>query len=129
MKMKCAKCREEYDSETYPCSCPKCYPKPTGYGKRLNQLSAEEMAWWHKHSFRPTAGKSYLCRRGCKEHGTVTGRVYVFDGSNLKHYSGRNVTLLLNGYNTLRQAYAFEETESVAEPANAAGERPGDPNA
>ena len=92
---------------------------PTGYGKRLNQLTAAEMAWWHKNAFRPTAGKSYLCRRGCKEHGTVTGKVYVFDGSNLKHYSSRNVTMLLNGYNTLRQAYAFEETETVAEPANA----------
>ena len=91
---------------------------PTGYGKRLNQLTTAEMAWWHKNSFRPTAGKSYLCRRGCKKHGTVTGKVYVFDGSNLKHYSSRNVTMLLNGYNTLRQAYAFEETETVAEPAN-----------
>ena len=48
----------------------------------------------------------------------MTGKVYVFDGSNLKHYSSRNVTMLLNGYNTLRQAYAFEETETVAEPAN-----------
>ena len=33
MKMKCAKCREEYDSETYPCSCPKCYPKVTDVTK------------------------------------------------------------------------------------------------
>lgn len=76
-------------------------------------------------SFRPTAGKSYLCRRGCKEHGTVTGKVYVFDGSNLKHYSSRNVTMLLNGYNTLRQPYAFEETEAVAEPANRRAKRSG----
>lgn len=95
---------------------------PTGYGKRLNQLTAAEMAWWHKNAFRPTAGKSYLCRRGCKEHGTVTGKVYVFDGFNLKHYSSRNVTMLLNGYNMLRQAYAFEETDSVAEPTNAPAE-------
>jgi hypothetical protein len=28
--MKCAKCREEYESETYPCSCPKCYPPAKG---------------------------------------------------------------------------------------------------
>lgn len=90
----------------------------TPTGKRLNQFSAAEMAWWHKNAFQPTAGKSYLCRRGCKEHGTTTGKVYVFDGSNLKHYS-RHVTILLNGYNILRQAYAFEETDSVAEPANA----------
>ncbi len=48
----------------------------------------------------------------------MTGKVYVFDGRNLNHYSSRNVTMLLNGYNTLRQAYAFEETESVVEPAN-----------
>lgn len=26
MKMKCAKCRKEYDSEFYPCACPDCYP-------------------------------------------------------------------------------------------------------
>jgi len=56
----------------------------------------------------------------------VTGKVYVFDGSNLKHYSSRNVTMLLNGYNTLRQAYAFEETETVAEPANDPDQRPGE---
>lgn len=86
--------------------------KPTGYGKRLNQLTGAEMAWWHQHSFRPTAGQSYRCRRGCREHGTVAGKIYVFDGNKLKHYGSRNVTLLLNGYNTLRQAYAFEEVSS-----------------
>jgi len=91
---------------------------PTGYGKRLNQLSAAEMAWWHKNAFHPTAGKAYLCRRGCKEHGTVAGKVYHYDGRELKNYSSRYVTLLLNGYNTLRQPYAFEEVEGMAEPAN-----------
>ena len=92
---------------------------PTGYGKRLDQLTDSEMAWWHKNSFQPTAGVSYLCRRGCKEHGTVKGKVYVFDGSNLKHYTSRGVRLLLNGYNTLRQPYAFEVSEErSAGPAN-----------
>jgi hypothetical protein len=67
---------------------------------------------------------SYLCRRGCKEHGTVAGKVYIFDGDNLKHYSSRNVTMLLNGYNTLRQPYAFEIAEDAAEPANDRTERP-----
>ena len=82
--------------------------QPTGYGKRLNQLTGEEMTWWHKHAFQPAKGGTYLCRRGNKEHGTVTGKVYVFDGYSLRHYSARNITVLLNGYNTLRQAYAFE---------------------
>lgn len=31
MKMKCAKCGQEYESETYPCSCPKCHPKTPTY--------------------------------------------------------------------------------------------------
>lgn len=93
--------------------------QPTGYGKRLNQLTAAEVAWWNKHGFRPTAGKSYICRRGCKEHGTVTGKVYLFDGDSLHHKSSRGVTVLLNGYNTLRQAYAFEEAEARSGPADA----------
>ena len=35
------------------------------------------MAWWRKNAFQPTHGKAYLCRRGCKEHGTQAGKVYV----------------------------------------------------
>lgn len=66
------------------------------------------MAWWHKNAFHPVRGGTYLCRRGNKEHGTVSGKVYVFDGSQLMHFSSRTQTMLLNGYNTLRQAYAFE---------------------
>lgn len=34
--MKCAKCREEYESETYPCSCPKCYPKASSETPRTD---------------------------------------------------------------------------------------------
>jgi hypothetical protein len=81
---------------------------PTGYGKRLNQLSADEMAWWHKNSFQPQRGGVYICRRANKEHGTKMGRVYVYDGDSLRTYTSRNVNVLLNGYNTLRQPYAFE---------------------
>jgi hypothetical protein len=81
---------------------------PTGYGKRLNQLSGEEMKWWHANAFHPVEGGTYLCRRGNKEQGTVAGKVYIFNGSCLLHYTTRHQTMLLNGYNTLRQAYAFE---------------------
>lgn len=80
---------------------------PTGYGKQLRHLTAAEMAWWHKHSFHPVKGGVYLCRRGNKEHGTTSGKTYVFDGDQLYHFTARNQTLLLNGYNTLRQPYAF----------------------
>jgi len=83
--------------------------KPTGYGKRLSQLTAEEMAWWRKNAFQPTHGKAYLCRRGCKEHGTQAGKVYVYNAGSLEHHSARTVTVLLNGYNALRQPYAFEQ--------------------
>jgi hypothetical protein len=85
--------------------------KPTGYGKRINQITAEELTWWNENRFQPTEGKSYMCRRGSKEHGTSAGKVYFFDGDCLIHESSRYTTELLNGYNTLCQPYAFEEVD------------------
>lgn len=47
MKFKCAKCREEYESETYPCSCPKCYSRAA-----LN-------TWWQRNC----NGRRYFLRQ------------------------------------------------------------------
>jgi hypothetical protein len=44
MIMKCAKCREEYESETYPCSCPKCYPQPKTTDVTKMQVSPTNQA-------------------------------------------------------------------------------------
>jgi hypothetical protein len=89
--------------------------EPTGYGKRLNQLTVDELKWWNENRFRPTDGVAYLCRRGSKEHGTKAGKVYVYQDGDLHHTSSRFETVLLGGYNTLCQPYAFEE---VGEPCD-----------
>lgn len=95
-----------------PCLFEKCMDiteQPTRYGKRLNQLSTEEMRWWRKNAFHPVIGGVYICRRGSKEYNTVAGRIYVFEGFKLHTYTSRNMKILLDGYNILRQPYAFHE--------------------
>lgn len=79
-----------------------------GFGKRINQLTAEDMRWWHKHSFTPKVGGTYRCLRANKEGSTIKGKVYLYEGGALHHYGKRDHTLLLGGYNLLRQRYDFE---------------------
>jgi hypothetical protein len=62
------------------------------------------------NSFYPAHGGAYRCRRGNKATETVKGYVYVYyrPDDTLIRLGKRMSTILLNGYNALRQPGAFD---------------------
>jgi hypothetical protein len=52
-------------------------------------------------------GNYYVCLRSNKTTSVVKGKVYQYDGDQLIHRNQRGVTMVLNGYNTLRQPGDF----------------------
>lgn len=59
-------------------------------------------------TFYPVTGMAYRCLRSSKRHDTIKGKIYIYDDGQLAHFNSRWQTLLLNGYDALRQPGAFE---------------------
>ena len=113
--MNCAKCREEYDSETYPCSCPKCYPKVTDVTKSTLPKNKDwgEMA------------EDLLARFPCVDRAELLKKMVAgcfFDMRFGNKREERAACDLLN----LIQAEAVKQLKAYAEPANVSNSATGD---
>jgi hypothetical protein len=59
------------------------------------------------NAIEPHTGQVYLCLKGNKTQGTVKGKYYVYDSGEIRTYTSRNVTLLLNGEELLQEPGMF----------------------
>lgn len=56
-----------------------------------------------------TTGQIFECIRSNRKHGAIKGRFYVYNGGELRTYTTRNVTILINGDEMLDLDGVFRE--------------------
>lgn len=64
-----------------------------------------------KTKIEPRSGQIFECVKSNKQHSAVKGRFYLYDDGQLKTFTSRSVTLLLNGEEMLELPGVFERAE------------------
>lgn len=64
-----------------------------------------------KTQIEPHSGHIFLCVKGHRQHGAVKGKYYLYESGELRTYTTRSVTLLLNGDEMLELPGVFERAE------------------